>query len=174
VDARSETGLDSFCRETAVWRRSNPSLTVGALMVSLKLRDFQSEPRPSGSGLARGDRVSRQKLDRYSRLFRASRPCPDQSGPGIPTRGANDGVTSGKPICSIESAKMPRAGMAAENSRLIITSTSFRPTQRLAGYRIAFYNSPPCSARRYLSGQSSGTSAGGFAQGSSTSASWNH
>src|ERR1017187_1027876 len=54
--------LASFCRETAVWRRSNPSLTVGALMVSLKLRAFQSEPRPSGSDLARGDRVSRQKL----------------------------------------------------------------------------------------------------------------
>ena len=54
--------LFSFCRETPVFQRSNPSLTVGARMVLLKLRDFESEPRPLGSDLTRGNRVSRQKL----------------------------------------------------------------------------------------------------------------
>src|ERR1039458_1838469 len=56
----SRQKLASFCRETAIRRRSNPSLTVGALMVSLKLRDLESEPRPLGSVLTRGNRVSRQ------------------------------------------------------------------------------------------------------------------
>src|ERR1039458_2619489 len=60
----SRQKLASFCRETAIRRRSNPSLTVGALMVSLKLRDLESEPRPLGSVLTRGNRVSRQKLAR--------------------------------------------------------------------------------------------------------------
>ena len=59
---RGTAGLFSFCRETAVQRRSNPSLTVGAPMALLIIRDFRSEPRPSGSGPARRDRVSRQKL----------------------------------------------------------------------------------------------------------------
>src|ERR1039457_6007203 len=59
--------LTSFCRETAIRRRSNPSLTVGALMVSLKLRDLESEPRPLGSVLTRGNRVSRQKLAKLER-----------------------------------------------------------------------------------------------------------
>src|SRR5450755_4328731 len=38
------------------------SPTLPARMVSLTIRDFVSEPRPSGSGLTRGNRVSRQKL----------------------------------------------------------------------------------------------------------------
>src|ERR1017187_7539900 len=58
----SRQKLASFCRETAVRRRSNPSLTVGAPMASLTVRDFASEPRPLGSGLSHRDRVSRQKL----------------------------------------------------------------------------------------------------------------
>src|ERR1035441_8515721 len=64
----SRQKLASFCRETAIRRRSNPSLTVGALMVSLKLRDLESEPRPLGSVLTRGNRVSRQKLARVLNL----------------------------------------------------------------------------------------------------------
>jgi hypothetical protein len=38
--------FDSFCRETALRRKSNHSLTVVALMALLTLRDFPSEPRP--------------------------------------------------------------------------------------------------------------------------------
>src|ERR1039458_6675710 len=66
----SRQKLASFCRETAIRRRSNPSLTVGALMVSLKLRDLESEPRPLGSVLTRGNRVSRQKLASFCRETR--------------------------------------------------------------------------------------------------------
>src|ERR1035437_7037499 len=72
VVRQDQCRLASFCRETAIRRRSNPSLTVGALMVSLKLRDFESEPRPLGSVLTRGNRVSRQK--------RARRPVPSPGG----------------------------------------------------------------------------------------------
>ena len=54
--------LTTFCRETAVQRGGNRSLTVAARIVSLTLRDFLSEPRPLGSGLTCKDRVSRQKL----------------------------------------------------------------------------------------------------------------
>src|ERR1039457_2176224 len=62
IHAQCSADLASFCRETAVRRRSNPSLTVGTPMASLKLRDFASEPRPLGNGLSHRDRVSRQKL----------------------------------------------------------------------------------------------------------------
>src|ERR1035441_6872716 len=52
--ARMRMAVASFCRETAVRRRSNHSLTVVALVASLTVRDFAS-----GSGSTRGDRVSR-------------------------------------------------------------------------------------------------------------------
>ena len=80
--------LVSFCRETAIRRRSNPSLTVGALMVSLKLRDFESEPRPLGSVLTRGNRVSRQKLVSRDRAHRSAirwTPRPGRLGDGEPS-----------------------------------------------------------------------------------------
>jgi hypothetical protein len=46
--ARSRFGLwlVSFCRETAARRAGDHSLKVVALMASLTLRDFASEPRP--------------------------------------------------------------------------------------------------------------------------------
>src|ERR1035441_7701254 len=77
----SRQKLASFCRETAIRRRSNPSLTVGALMVSLKLRDFESEPRPLGSVLTRGNRASRQKLVyRFNQTYSHKNVC-DTLGP---------------------------------------------------------------------------------------------
>src|ERR1035437_6718182 len=50
------------CLEITGSIAGNRSLTVAARVASLTLRDFASEPRPLGSGLARGDRVLRQKL----------------------------------------------------------------------------------------------------------------